>query len=100
MDELSRIQLLTSKISHICQEIRDIKNAKKPKPNSLSQNYTNTNLDEGRKDQTNIWEPNSSSFAMEGNDDGDGLGDTCQGCSLRLTGTRGLVGDGRLLELR
>ena len=62
---LSRIQLLTSKISHICQEIHDIKSAKKLKSNSLPQTYTNTHLDEGWKDQMSIWEPNSSSFDME-----------------------------------
>ena len=73
---LSWIQLLTSKISHICQEIRDIKSTKKPKSNSLPHNYINTHLDEGRKDQTSIQEPNSSSFAMEGNNDGDGSDDT------------------------
>ena len=32
---LSRIQFLTSKISHICQEIRDIKSAKNPKSNFI-----------------------------------------------------------------
>ena len=37
--DLSQIQLLTSKISHICQEICDIKNARKPKSNSLSKIY-------------------------------------------------------------
>ena len=31
--ELSRIQLLTSKISHICQEIRDIKTRRRPQTN-------------------------------------------------------------------
>ena len=30
---MARIQLLTSKISHICQEIRDIKNRRKPQSN-------------------------------------------------------------------
>src|ERR1700743_3499232 len=54
---MSRIKLLTSKISHICQEICDIRGARKPKSNSLPQNYINTCLDEGRKDQTNIREP-------------------------------------------
>ena len=73
---LSQIQFLTSKISHICQEICDIKSMGKPKSNSLPQNYTTTGLDKGRKDQMNIQEPNSSSFAMEGNNDGDGSGDT------------------------
>ena len=53
-----------------------MKSAKKLKFNSMSKNYTNTFLDKGRKDLTKTREPNSSSFAMEGNNDGDGLGDT------------------------
>ena len=80
-EKVSRIHLLTSKISHICQEIRDIKEARKPKSNLLRPNYTNTSLDEGRKGQKNIQEPNNSSFAMEDNNDGDGLGDTYSSCS-------------------
>ena len=73
---VSQIQFLTSKMSHICQEICDIKSMRKPKSNSLSHNYTSTLLDKGWKDQTSTQEPNSSSFAMEDNNDGDGLGDT------------------------
>ena len=73
---LSRIQLLTSKISHICQEICDIKSTRKPKSNSLSKGYTSTGIDEGRKDRKSTREPNSSSFATEDNDDGDGLDET------------------------
>ena len=80
---MSRIQFLTSKISHVCQEIHDIKVARKPKSNSLPQSYTNTNLDKGRKGRTNTREPNSSSFAMGGNNDGDGLGDTYSSCSTQ-----------------
>ena len=53
-----------------------MKSSKKPKSNSLTQNYTNIHLDKGLKDLTNTWEPSSSSFAMEGNNDGDGSGDT------------------------
>ena len=73
---VSQIQLLTSKISHICQEIRDIKSARKPKSNSLPQNYANTFLDKGRKGQKNTQGPNSNCFATEGSDGGDDLGDT------------------------
>ena len=80
---LSQIQSLTTKISLICQEIRDIKSAKKAKSNSLPQNYTNADLDEGWKDQTNTQEPNSGSFSMEGNNDGDDLGDTYSSCSTQ-----------------
>ena len=73
---LSRIQLLTSKISHICQEIRDIKSARKTKSNLLQGTYTSTDLDEVQTNQMNTREPNSSSSAMEGSNDEDGLGDT------------------------
>ena len=69
---MSRIQLLTSKISHICQEIRDIKSTRKPRSNSLSKAYTNTSMDEGQKDWKSTWEPDSNSFATKDNDDGDG----------------------------
>ena len=48
---LSQTHLLISKISRICQEICDIKDESKPKSNSFAQNYINTRLDEGRKDQ-------------------------------------------------
>ena len=74
---MSQIQLLTSKISHICQEIHDIKSVRKPKSNSLSENYTNTCSDEGQKGQKSTQEPNSNSSATENNDDGDGLDGTC-----------------------
>ena len=47
---VSRIHLLTSKISHICQEICDIKSRRKPQTNIAIQNYTNTGLVE---EQTN-----------------------------------------------
>ena len=56
---------------------------KKPKSYSLAPNYTNTLLDEGWKDQTNTPEPNSNSSAMEGNDDGDGSGDTYSSHSIQ-----------------
>ena len=69
---MSRIQLLTSKISHICQEIRNIKSARKPKSNSLSEGDTSTSMNEGQKDRKSTREPNSNSFAMEDNDDEDG----------------------------
>ena len=73
---VSRIRLLTSKISHICQEIRDIKNARKTKSNLLQGTYTSTHLDEVQTNQTNTQEPNSSNSAMEGSSDEDGSGDT------------------------
>ena len=73
---LSRIQFLTSKISHICQEIRDIKEARKPKSNLLWGTSTSTNFDAAQINQTSTPEPDSSNSAKEGSDDEDGLGDT------------------------
>ena len=73
---MSQIQLLTSKISHVCQEIRDIKEARKPKSNSLESNYTNTSLDEGQKDQNYTQGPGSNNSAKEDIGDGDDWGDT------------------------
>ena len=88
---VSRTQFLTSKISHICQEICDIKSRRRPQTNIAIQNYTNTGLVEEQTNQNYTREPDSSNSAKEGSDGVDGL---CQGCSLRLTGTRGLVGEG------
>ena len=73
---MSQIQLLTSKISHICQEICDIKSKKKPQSNIEIQNYTNTGLDEGLTNRNYTRELDSSNSAKEGNDGGDGLGET------------------------
>ena len=73
---VSQIQSLTSKISHICQEIHDIKRRRKPKSNLAIQNYINTGLDEGRTDQSYTREPNSSSSAWEDNNDGGDSDDT------------------------
>ena len=73
---LSQIQFLTSKISHICQEIRDIKNANKAKSNLLRGTIINTCLDKGQTDQMNTREQDSNSSAMEGSNDEDGSGDT------------------------
>ena len=80
---MSRIQSLTSKISQICQEIRDIKEARRPKSNLFKSNYTNTSLDEGRKDRNCTQELGSSSSAREDNDDGGDLGDTYSSCSTQ-----------------
>src|ERR1700743_163920 len=73
---MSRIQLLISKISHTCQEIRDIKSAKKPKSNLFKPNYTITSLDEGQKDRNCTQEPGSNNSAKEDTDDRDGWGGT------------------------
>ena len=74
---VSRIQLLTSKISHIYQEICDIKRAREHRSNSLPKHYTNTCMDEGRKGWKSTQEPSSNSSAMEESDDGDGSDGTC-----------------------
>ena len=60
---VSRIHLLISKISHVCQEICDIKEARKPKSNVFKPNYTITSLDEGQKDRNYTQEPGSSNSA-------------------------------------
>ena len=73
---MSQIQLLTSKISHVCQEIHDIKEARKPKSNSLESNYTNTSLDKGQKDRNYTQGPGSNNSAKEDSDGEDGLGET------------------------
>ena len=72
---LSRIQLLTSKISHICQEIRDIKSRRRPQTNIAIRNYTNTGLVKEQTSQNYTREPDSSNFAKEGSDGVDGLGE-------------------------
>ena len=73
---LSRIQSLTSKISHICQEIRDIKSRKRPQTNIAIRNYINTGLAEGQTNRNYTQEPDSNNSAKEGSDGGDDLGET------------------------
>ena len=76
LDGLSQIQLLTSKISHICKEIRDIKSRRKPQTNIAIQNYTITGLVEGQTNPNYTQVPDSNNSAKEGSDDEDGLGET------------------------
>ena len=73
---MSQIQMLTSKISHLCQEIRDIKSRRKPQSNLANQNYVNTGLDEEPTNLNYILEPGNSNSAKEGSDDGDGWDET------------------------
>ena len=73
---MSRIHLLISRISHVCQEICDIKEARKPKSNLFKPNYTNISLDEGRKDQNCTQEPGSNDSAKEDTGDEDDWGGT------------------------
>ena len=73
---VSRIQSLTSKISHICQEIRDIKSRRKPQSNLANQHYTNTGLDEGQTNWNCTQERGNSSSAKEDSGDEDGWDET------------------------
>ena len=74
---MSRIQLLTSKISHICQEICDMKSRRKPQSNISIRCFTSTGLDEAQKGQNYTPEQDSSNSAKEGNNGEDGWGETC-----------------------
>ena len=74
---MSWTHLLISKISHVCQEICDIKGRREPKSNLANQNYTNTGLDEGQTDRNYTWELDSNSSAKEGSDGEDGWGEIC-----------------------
>ena len=73
---LSRIQLLTSKISYICQEICDIKGGKKPQTNIAIQIYTNTGLVEEQTNPNYTWEQDNNSSAKEDIGDEDDWGGT------------------------
>ena len=68
--------MLTSKISHICQEIRDIKSRRKPQTNISIQNYVNTGLVEEQTNQNYTWERDNNSSAKEDTGDEDGWGGT------------------------
>src|ERR1700743_2419475 len=76
LQELSRIQLLTSKISHICQEICDIKEARKAKSNLLWGTSTSTNSVEAQTSTTSPQEQTTSSSAREDSSDEDDWGGT------------------------
>src|SRR6202000_1259748 len=73
---MSRIQFFTSKISHICQEIHDIKNARIPKSKLFKPNYTITSLDEGQTDRNCTQELGSNNSAREDTGGRDGWGGT------------------------
>ena len=64
------------KDTHVCQEICDIKEARKPKSNLFKPNYIITSLDEGRKDRNCTEEPGSNNSAKEDTGDKDDWGDT------------------------
>ena len=66
--------LLTSKISHVCQEICDIKKGRKPL--SIGKTNTNTEKDEGQTNLNCTQEQDNSNSAKEGSGDEDGLGET------------------------
>ena len=73
---VSRIQLLTSKILHICQEIRDIKSRRRLQTNIAIQNYTNTGVVEEQANPNCTQEQGSNSSAKGDTGDGDDWGDT------------------------
>ena len=68
--------MLTSQISHICQEIRDIKSRRKPQSNISNRDYINTGLDEEPTNPNYTLERGNSNSAKEGSDDGDGWDET------------------------
>ena len=60
------------KDTHVCQEICDIKEARKPKSNLFKPNYIITSLDEGRKDRNCTQEQGSNNSAeANSGDEGD-----------------------------
>ena len=63
-------------ISHVCQEIHDIKETRKPKSNLLRPNYTNTSLDEGQRDWNCTQGPGSNNSTKEDTSDEDDWGGT------------------------
>ena len=73
---VSRTQLLTSKISHVFQEIRDIKSQRKPQTNIAVRNYTNTGLAEEQTSPNYTQERGNNSSAKEDTGDGDDWGGT------------------------
>ena len=73
---MSRIQFLTAKISHICQEIRDIKSRRKPQTNIAIRNYTNTGLVEAQTSQNYTRARDNNNSAKEDTSDEDGWGGT------------------------
>ena len=74
--EVSQIQLLTSKISHICKEIHDIKSQRKPQTNISIQNYTSTGLVEEQTNPNYTRERDNNNSAKEDTGDEDGWGGT------------------------
>ena len=73
---VSRIQLLISKISHICQEICDIKSRKRPQTNIAIRNYINTGLAEERTNLNYTREQGNNSSARGDTGDEDDWGGT------------------------
>ena len=64
---LSRIHLLISKISHVCQEIHDIKGRQKTP--SIGKTNTNTIMDREQTNPNYTLEQDNNSSAKEGNND-------------------------------
>ena len=71
---LSQTHLLISKISHICQEIHDIK--RRQKPTSIGKTSNNTIMDKGQTNLDCTQEQDNNSSAKEGSGDVDGWDET------------------------
>ena len=71
---VSRIQLLTSKILLVCQEICDIK--RRQKPTSIGKTINYTIMDERQTNLNCTWDQGNNSSAKEGSDDKDGWDET------------------------
>ena len=69
-----QIHLLTSKISHVFQEICDIKTRREPK--SIARTGNNTFMDEGQTNLNCTQEQDNNSSAKEGSGDEDGWDET------------------------
>ena len=74
---MSRIHLLTSKISRVCKEICDIK--RRQRPTSIDKSSNNTIMDKGQTNPNCTQEQGkqgNNSSAKEGSDDKDGWDET------------------------
>ena len=71
---VSRTHLLISKISHVCQEIHDIK--RRQKLTTIGKTSNNTIMDEGQTNLNCTQEQDNNSSAKEGSGDEDGWDET------------------------
>ena len=71
---MSQTHLLISKISHVCQEIHDIK--RRQNPTSIGKTSNDTIVDEGQRDPNCTQEQDNNNSAKEGSGDKDGWDET------------------------